>query len=299
MPTACLSTCPVLGMIPTVTTKSSWYISFIVVSATPMAKDGAGGKEWSQQQQQQQQLLLLPRSSSSPSPSSYSSPGTAMTRLRGLGGDNGAPSLVTVADTRRHDHHFVLMCALQTLDPGELDSSLGFRLFLDGVLCPGYAEARSAARRRHSPGMARTLAVVPENNTEEPPTATATAAAPFKTILWDLCAGVRREVVAALTAQSESCRRLGWTGPFVALQVDSTDTGGQGWAAGGQSGGGGEEVCTASVSFVPEDFGRIVRLAIGARCFRGPQASHAKGAWIREVCRKIFFYVVCVADAQV
>ncbi|CAN0408622.1 unnamed protein product, partial [Ectocarpus fasciculatus] len=55
--------------------------------------------------------------------------------------------------------------------------------------------------------------------------------------------------------------------------------------------GGGEEVCTASVSFVSEDFGGLVRLAIGARCFRGRQAPHAKEAWIRELTADLFMSI--------
>lgn len=178
-------------------------------------------------------------------------------KARGGGSSGAAATPMTAEESLPHDRRFVLMCALQTLDPASLDSSLGFRLFLD-ELSPGLA-----AWKRKGPPSA--------------------AAARANEILWDLCAGVRRGVVAALTAQSESCRRLGWTGPFVALQVDSTGVAGAGGGERG-SGGGDEEVCTASVSFVPEDFGGLVRLAIGARCFHGGEESHAaKEAWIREV----------------
>lgn len=174
---------------------------------------------------------------------------------------------MTAEESFPHDRRFVLMCALQSLDPASLDASLGFRLFLD-KLSPGLA-----AWKRNG----------------QPPAAVAVAR--INGILWDLCAGVRRGVVAALTAQSESCRRLGWTGPFVALQVDSTcmaRTAAAGEHGGGGGGGGEEEVCTASVSFVPEDFGGLVRLAIGARCFHGGGESHvAKEAWIREVRRVV------------
>lgn len=191
-----------------------------------------------------------------------SSPGSAMGPPAPRGGVGGgeAAAPMTAEESFPHERRFVLMCALQTIDPASLDSSLGFRLFLDR-LSPGLA----AWKRKGSPSSAAKRA---------------------SGILWDLCAGVRRGVVAALTAQSESCRRLGWTGPFVALQVDSTGTAGSAGTGGGEHGGSGdgEEVCTASVSFVPEDFGGLVRLAIGARCFHGREESHeAKEAWIREV----------------
>ncbi|CAM9768796.1 unnamed protein product, partial [Hapterophycus canaliculatus] len=207
-----------------------------------------------------------------PSPVDFSaSPGTALDRLRagGLGSDEAPPIpytprlSITAEETLAHDRRLVLMCALQTLDPTSLDSSLGFRLFLDG-LSPGY----SAARRR-----------APASN----PAAVANA------ILRDLCTGVRQEIAAALKSQSDSCRRLGWTGPFVGLQVDSTGmSGGAGAWAGGEEDGGGDEVCTASVSFVPQGFDGLVRLAIGARFFRGRQASDAKKAWIRELTSDLF-----------
>eukprot|EP00903_Cladosiphon_okamuranus_P014014 g13032.t1 len=101
----------------------------------------------------------------------------------------------------------------------------------------------------------------------------------------DSSLGFRRGVVAKLMAQSESCRRLGWTGQFVALQVDSTGMAGLG-------GGGDEEVCTASISLVPEDFGGLVRLAIGARCFRRGEESHAaKEAWIRKLASDLFSWI--------
>lgn len=175
---------------------------------------------------------------------------------------------MTAEESFPHDRRLVLMCALRTLDPISLDSSIGLRLFLDR-LSPGLA----AWKRR------------------EPPAA---AAARINGILWELCAGVRREVLAALKAQSESCRRLGWTGPFVALQVDSTGMArSAAAAAGGNNAGGGDEVCTASVSFVPENFSGFVRLAIGARCFHGGEESHpAKEAWIREVVISVAY--VCV-----
>lgn len=181
---------------------------------------------------------------------------------RGNSGGEVASTPMTAEESLPHDRRFVLMCALQTLDPESLDSCLGFRLFLD-KLSPGLAAWKRKGQH---------------------------AAARANGILWDLCAGVRRGVVAALRAQSESCRRLGWTGPFVALQVDSTGMAGAGGGQPGDGGvgigggGGDEEVCTASVSFVPEDFGGLVRLAIGVRCFHGGEESHAaKEAWIREV----------------
>eukprot|EP00903_Cladosiphon_okamuranus_P007794 g7543.t1 len=187
-----------------------------------------------------------------------SSPSTAMgpPSPRASRAAEAAAGPMTAEDSFPHDRRFVLMCALQTLDPASLDSSLGFRLFLD-KLSPRLA----SWKRKGQPSAATTRA---------------------NGILWDLCAGVRRGVVAKLKAQSESCRRLGWTGPFVALQVDSTGMAGLG-------GGGDEEVCTASVSFVPEDFGGLVRLAIGARCFHGGEESHAaKEAWIRELTSDLF-----------
>ncbi len=152
------------------------------------------------------------------------------------------------------------MCALQTLDPASLEASPGFWLFLDR-LSPGYAAGKQAR---------------------------AAAAARTNAILRDLCEGIRREVAAALTAHSESCRRLGWAGPFVCLQLESTGKAapafGEGTAGEGRDEHCSDEVCTASVSFVPPDFGGLVRLAIGARCFfQGEEASDAKEAWVREV----------------
>lgn len=203
----------------------------------------------------------------SSAPESSSSPLTALARLRAGGiGSDGAPAIppplpspLTADETLAHDRLLVLMCALQTLDPTSLESSLGFRLFLDG-LSPSYA----AARRCRAP------------------TSTPTAIAANET-LRDLCAGVRQEIAAALKSQSDSCRRLGWAGPFVGLQVDSTGMGGGGAGVGGDEYRGHDEVCTASVSFVPQEFDGLVRMAIGARCFTGQHASDAKKAWIREV----------------
>ncbi|CAM9848077.1 unnamed protein product [Ectocarpus sp. 6 AP-2014] len=225
-----------------------------------------------------------------PKPHHPSSLGSALAQLRacslagGGGGGSAFPSPpMSAEDCLPHDRRFVLMCALQTLDPGSLCSDLGHRLFVGG-LAPGYGAGRRLARRRNglapsgSSYAASTAVTEGENG--------ARAAGTANAILQDLCAGVRREVASALRAHSESCRRLGWSGPFVGLQVDSTGLpGGEG---GGGGGGGGEEVCTASVSFVSEDFGGLVRLAIGARCFRGRQTSHAKETWIRELTADLF-----------
>ncbi|CAM9705417.1 unnamed protein product [Ectocarpus sp. 13 AM-2016] len=222
-----------------------------------------------------------------------SSLGSALAQLRacslagggGGGGGSGGSALpsppMSAEDCLPHDRRFVLMCALQTLDPGSLCSNLGYRLFVGG-LAPGYGAGRRLARRRS--GLAPSGSSYAASTAVTEGANGAGAGGTANAILQDLCEGVRREVASALRAHSESCRRFGWSGPFVGLQVDSTGVpGGE-----GGGGGGGEEVCTASVSFVSEDFGGLVRLAIGARCFRGRHTSHAKEAWIRELTADLF-----------
>lgn len=139
------------------------------------------------------------------------------------------------------DRRFVVMCALESLPPVATATSVGFKLFV-GELAPGYA------------GFGATIH----------PTA-------VDAVRLDLTARVRGTVAEALARQHRSCRRLGWPGPFVGLQVDVT------------SGHGGAEVCTASVSFVPEDFAGLVRLAVGVRCFYGGVTAPGMEEWIREV----------------
>ncbi|CAM9428259.1 unnamed protein product [Ectocarpus sp. 4 AP-2014] len=224
-----------------------------------------------------------------PQPHHPSSLGSALAQLRACslagGGGSALPSPpMSAEDCLPHDRRFVLMCALQTLDPDSLCSNLGHRLFVGG-LAPGYGAGRRLASLCNGLAPSGSSYAASTAVTEGANGAGAGAGGTANGILQDLCAGVRREVTSALRAHSASCRQLGWCGPFVGLQVDSTGVPG---GEGGSGGGGGEEVCTASVSFVSEDFGDLVRLAIGARCFRGRQTSHAKEAWIRELTADLF-----------
>lgn len=93
-------------------------------------------------------------------------------------------------------------------------------------------------------------------------------------------------MVKALAAQHDSCRRLGWGGPLVALQVEVSGEQREGF-----------EFCTASVAFVSEDFKGLSRLAVAARCFRGKVTSATTEAWIREVLLLLYVGLVYIDNS--
>lgn len=144
---------------------------------------------------------------------------------------------------------FVIMCALNSLYPGSIANNVGFQMF------------------------AETLS--PACTTRGWPTTTTTEelrSSPIDECLSELWSSSRGMVVKVLAAQHDSCRRLGWGGPLVALQVEVSGEQREGF-----------EFCTASVAFVSEDFKGLSRLAVAARYFLGKVTSAAAEAWIREV----------------
>lgn len=149
---------------------------------------------------------------------------------------------------------FVIMCALNSLNPSSIANNIGFQMFAE-TLSP-------ACTTRGWPTTTTTEELRPS---------------PIDECLSELWSSSRGIVVKALAAQHSSCLKLGWRGPLVALQVEVSGEQREGF-----------EFCTASVAFVSEDFKGLSRLAVAARYFRGKVTSAAAEAWVREVLLLLF-----------
>lgn len=93
-------------------------------------------------------------------------------------------------------------------------------------------------------------------------------------IMKELCEEVNARIAAVLKVQHTSVTKLGWSGPFVSIQVDMTTTHDV-------------EYCTVSLSLVPEDWRGMERLAVCTKSFPGKHTAGDVEPWIRKVffCR--------------
>ena len=89
-------------------------------------------------------------------------------------------------------------------------------------------------------------------------------------ILDALCSEVKDAITNILRRQRESCLRLGWHGPFVAIQADLTSAHNR-------------EYATMSLSFVPETCDEVVRLGVCTKVLHGTHTSADIATWVEEV----------------
>lgn len=100
----------------------------------------------------------------------------------------------------------------------------------------------------------------------------------FNKILGKLNEEVEEDITSQLARQYKSGRALGWTGPFVSVQMDMTTTHNTAYA-------------TMSISFVPEDFSEWARLAVRTKSFPG---QHTQVEWKTSSARYVSStYIFC------
>lgn len=145
-----------------------------------------------------------------------------------------------------HHRRFVIMCAVDSR-PASMSKNDGFKLFTGGLL-PQYVE-----------------------NAIHPST--------FNKILDELCREVHEEVTRQISHHHDSVRKMGWTGPFVCVQMDLTSTHNT-------------EYATMSISFVPEDMGGLVRLSVATKPFPGRHTQVEVEEFVRKV-RTCSNYFMC------
>jgi len=97
----------------------------------------------------------------------------------------------------------------------------------------------------------------------------------FNKILGSICEEVYDGIQAQLKQQYDSTRELGWTGPFVSVQMDLTTTHKI-------------EYATMSVSFVPPTWNELVRLSVGTRAFPGRHTASDIEKFVKEVGGDMF-----------
>ena len=89
-------------------------------------------------------------------------------------------------------------------------------------------------------------------------------------ILGELCSEVGAAMKAMLAAQYESVKKMGWTGPWVSLQVDATSTRNT-------------EYYTVSFSWIAEDWSKRKQVAFCTRAFPGRHTAEDVAPWLRNV----------------
>ena len=89
-------------------------------------------------------------------------------------------------------------------------------------------------------------------------------------ILDILCSEVKEAITDVLRSQRDSCLRVGWYGPFVAVQADLTSAHNR-------------EYATMSLSFVPETCDEVVRLGICTKALHGTHTAADIAKWVEEV----------------
>ncbi|CAN0351513.1 unnamed protein product [Pylaiella littoralis] len=89
-------------------------------------------------------------------------------------------------------------------------------------------------------------------------------------ILDALAADVRANLITTLKDHVDSCKKLGWGGPFFGVQSDLTSTHGT-------------EFCTLTVSFIPRGHTEMERLTLTTKAFPGTHTASDVDPWIREV----------------
>ena len=89
-------------------------------------------------------------------------------------------------------------------------------------------------------------------------------------IIDDLHWEVDASISSILRCQRESCLRLGWRGPFIAIQADLTTL--HNWS-----------YATMSLSLVPESCDELVRLSVCTGVLEGSHTAKDIEEWIKEV----------------
>ena len=102
----------------------------------------------------------------------------------------------------------------------------------------------------------------------------------------ELCSGVRDGITAQLVAQYEPVKKVGWTGPWMSIQVDATSTHHM-------------EFFTVSFSWIAPDWRRMERVNYCTKAFPGRHGAEEIEPWLRQVgilnfkfqlsCRTIFY----------
>lgn len=151
---------------------------------------------------------------------------------------------MTAAKREEQNRRYVAMCAVDLLPFSMLDSP-AFQWFLGG-----YSPAFIKDKPHHT-----TL----DRHLDE------------------LCSGVRDSITALLVAQYESVKRLGWTGPWMSIQVDATSTHNT-------------EYFTVSFSWIAPDWSRMERVNHCTKAFPGKHGGEEIEPWLREVCVSFFLY---------
>ena len=91
---------------------------------------------------------------------------------------------------------------------------------------------------------------------------------------------------AMLAAQYESVKKMGWTGPWVSLQVDATSTLNT-------------EHYTVSFSWIAEDWSERKQVALCTRAFPGRHTAEDVAPWLRNVSNDKADRVIVLSWVQV
>ena len=86
----------------------------------------------------------------------------------------------------------------------------------------------------------------------------------------ELCSGVQDGITAQLVAQYESVKKMGWTGPWMSIQVDATSTHNT-------------EFFTVSFSWISPDWRGIERVNYCTKAFPGRHSADEIEPWLRQV----------------
>lgn len=148
---------------------------------------------------------------------------------------------MTPTEKRKHQVRYVIMCCVD-MRPFSMAHRAGFQYFVGG-LSPAYV-------------------------TETIHKST------LSNILDALAADVRANLITKLKDHVDSCKKLGWGGPFFGVQSDLTSTHGT-------------EFCTLTVSFIPRGHTEMERLTLTTKAFPGTHTASDVDPWIREVSLSI------------
>lgn len=167
----------------------------------------------------------------------------------GSSGKNGKPATgarsiaehfiqpMTPAQKKKHHVRYVIMCCVD-MRPFSMAERAGFQYFVGG-LNPSYVTE-----------------TIHKSTMED--------------ILDALAADVRANLMTMLKDHIESCKELGWGGPFFGVQSDLTSTHGI-------------EFCTLTVSFIPRGHTEMERLTLTTKAFPGTHTASDVDPWIRKV----------------
>lgn len=86
----------------------------------------------------------------------------------------------------------------------------------------------------------------------------------------ELCSGVRDGITAQLVAQYESVKKVGWTGPWMSIQVDATSTHNT-------------EFFTVSFSWISPDWRGMEQVNYCTKAFPGRHGADEIEPWLRQV----------------